>query len=382
VYTATTGAHGTDSFTFRVHDGALDSREQTVSIELIPENLRPVALGQAVAVVEDTAKAITLVGVDPEKAPLTFTMVSGPTKGALSGTAPHLIYTPQANATGVDGFTFKVSDGSQESDTVAVTLNITAVNDAPVGESMAFESKDRAPVAIGLRATDVDSSVLKYSVVRAPVQGTLSGETPNLVYTPRTNAFGIDTFTFVANDGILDAEAVEVTIRITGPVTIPVAWVQSVVTEEDVPLPVTLKATDEAGLPLTFTVDLRPASGTITGTGSNLVYTPKPGFNGKDTFGFRAFNGQRYSSSALVQVQVDPSRKTSVQLVAPAIGNGPLELDLRAGTGVKIAVEVSTDLNGWNEAVQATGQGNQTPVRVKVPVDVSAKAQFWRVRRY
>jgi hypothetical protein len=202
-----------------------------------------------------------------------------------------------------------------------------------------------------------------------------------LVYTPRTNVLGNDTFTFVANDGNVDSEPAVVTIRVSGTVTIPVALVQNVATEEDVPLAIMLKGTDSSGLPLTYVVDMLPASGTLSGTAPDLVYTPKPGFNGRDTIGFRVFNGARYSSSALVQIRTDASQRTSLKLIAPAKDAKQFELDVRAGNGVKVVVDSSTDLNQWSEVISTAGKGNSVTVSVKVPIDSNAKSQFWRVRR-
>ena len=43
-----------------------------------------------------------------------------------------LTYTPAANFTGSDSFTFKVNDGTVDSTTATITINVTNVNDAPV----------------------------------------------------------------------------------------------------------------------------------------------------------------------------------------------------------------------------------------------------------
>jgi hypothetical protein len=381
IYTAAKGALGGDSFTFRVNDGSLDSTDKTISIQLVPENLAPVAATQNILLIEDSIKAIALSGQDPENAVLIYTVVSSPSKGVLSGVAPNLIYTHSTNANGVDSFTFKVNDGSSDSAIASVNLTISPVNDAPIASPETLNSTNRASVVIQLKANDIDSSALTYSVVRGPTLGSLSGQAPNLVYTPRTNVLGNDTFTFVANDGNVDSEPAEVTIRVSGTATIPVALVQNVATEEDVPLAIMLKGTDSSGLPLTYVVDMLPASGTLSGTAPDLVYTPKPGFNGRDTIGFRVFNGARYSSSALVQIRIDASQRTSLKLIAPAKDAKQFELDVRAGNGVKVVVDSSTDLNQWSEVISTAGKGNSVTVSVKVPIDSNAKSQFWRVRR-
>ncbi len=46
---------------------------------------------------EDTAVAITLTGSDPDEDELSFSVVTNPMHGVLTGTAPNLTYTPAAH---------------------------------------------------------------------------------------------------------------------------------------------------------------------------------------------------------------------------------------------------------------------------------------------
>src|SRR5262249_49319501 len=57
-------------------------------------NRTPVAQSQALAVNEDTPLAITLDAVDPDHDLLTFTVLSSPIHGTLTGRAPNLSYQP------------------------------------------------------------------------------------------------------------------------------------------------------------------------------------------------------------------------------------------------------------------------------------------------
>jgi hypothetical protein len=67
-------------------------------------------------------------------------------------------------------------------------------------------------VSITLTATDIEGDPLTYSIVGSPTHGTLSGSAPTLTYTPDTDYNGPDSFTFKANDGILDSNTATVTI--------------------------------------------------------------------------------------------------------------------------------------------------------------------------
>ena len=70
-YTPAANYNGSDSFTFTVNDGTVDSNVATVSITVTAVNDAPVAADQSVTTAEDTAKAITLAGTDVDGDTLT-----------------------------------------------------------------------------------------------------------------------------------------------------------------------------------------------------------------------------------------------------------------------------------------------------------------------
>ena len=57
-------------------------------------------------------------------------------------------------------------------------------------------------------------------------------------------------------------------------------------TNESVAKAITLSSTDPNGDPLTYQVISGPSSGTLTGSGAKLTYTPNAGFSGNDSFTF------------------------------------------------------------------------------------------------
>ena len=52
-------------------------------------------------------------------------MVTNPSHGTLTGTAPNLIYTPSANYGGADSFTFKANNGT-DSNIATITITVQA----------------------------------------------------------------------------------------------------------------------------------------------------------------------------------------------------------------------------------------------------------------
>lgn len=186
---------------------------------LITGNSPPQADDQNVSTEENTFVNITLTGSDPDGDLLTFSVQSGPTNGSLSGTAPNLTYTPDPGFNGSDSFTFLANDGQVDSNTATVSITVNAVNDPPVAEDQSVSTSEDTPVAITLTASDVDGGLLTYSVVSGPANGSLSGTAPNLTYTPDLDFTGLDSFTFVASDGLVDSNVATVSIMVTSPVT-------------------------------------------------------------------------------------------------------------------------------------------------------------------
>ena len=130
-YTPTPGYSGADQFAFKVNDGQADSNEATVAITVTPatsSNQAPVASGQSVSIVADTASSLILQASDPDNDPLTWTLTALPANGALSGAAPNLTYTPNPGYTGADAFRFMVHDGVLNSNEATVAITVTSAS--------------------------------------------------------------------------------------------------------------------------------------------------------------------------------------------------------------------------------------------------------------
>src|SRR5207249_631404 len=303
-YTPAAGYFGSDSFTFKANDGTVDSAAATVSLTVVHVNHAPVADAQAATTAEDTAKAIVLTATDADGDALTYSIVAGPLHGALSGVAPNVTYTPATNYNGADSFTFKANDGMVDSSAATVSLTVTAVNDAPLANAQSVTLAEDASKAITLSATDVDGDTLTFSIVAGPAHGALSGVAPNMTYTPAANYNGPDSFTFKANDGTVDSAIATVAVTVTPVNDAPVATAQSVTTNQDTAKAISLTASDVDGDTLTYAVVTAPAHGTLSAVAPNLTYTPAAGYNGPDSFTFKANDGTVDSAAATVSLTV------------------------------------------------------------------------------
>ena len=130
---------------------------------------------------------------------------------------------------------------------------------------------------------------------------------------PEADFNGEDSFTYMANDGELDSEVVTVTITVTPVNDAPVAVDDSYMTVQDMPLDVLAvdgvlaNDSDVEDDPLTAVLVTDVQFGTlILDSDGSFVYTPDMGFNGVDTFTYRANDGELDSELATVTITVQP----------------------------------------------------------------------------
>ncbi|WP_324725975.1 Ig-like domain-containing protein [Actomonas aquatica] len=306
-YTPTPDFNGGDSFTYLASDALLDSTPATVTLIVTPGNDLPVAAGQSVSTDEDTSVAFTLTGSDIDGDALSYTVIEGPTHGSLSGTAPALSYTPEANFAGPDAFTFVVNDGTVDSAPATVAITVTAVNDAPSVAAAEVELDEDSAVVVELATFDAEGDALTLTVVTPPVHGTLSGDPFAPTYTPDEDYYGTDEFVITVNDGQADSAPALIALTILPINDAPVVEAATLAATEDEPLTFTLTATDIEDDPLTFTITAGPTNGALSvDAAGELTYTPTANFNGTDSFVVVANDGELDSAETTITIEVAP----------------------------------------------------------------------------
>lgn len=178
---------------------------------------------------------------------LTFSIVTQPAHGVLSGALPNPIYTPNLNYDGLDSFTFKVNDGLVDSNIATVDITVTGINDAPVAINDAYmvnEDTVLNVLAPGVLSNDqdVEGDVLSVQLVSNVGHGELIFNTNGgFTYTPTANYHGTDSFTYRAYDRQLYSGVAVVTITIKNVNDPPVALDDSYIVAEDTLLNIPLQ---------------------------------------------------------------------------------------------------------------------------------------------
>jgi hypothetical protein len=174
-----------------------------------PCNEPPFAVSQALTTNEDTPHGVALNALQgDDNDALTFNVESAPAHGALSGAAPNLTYTPEANYNGADSFTFRASDGTNDSNLATVTINVLSVNDPPLaGDDAATVVKNSAANAFDVLRNDMSApdggEALSIQSVTQGASGAVAiiDGGARLTYTPSANFTGSDSFTYTLSDG-------------------------------------------------------------------------------------------------------------------------------------------------------------------------------------
>jgi VCBS repeat-containing protein len=160
-------------------------------------------------------------------------------------------------------------------------------------------------------AMDPDNNPLTYSEVTSPAHGSLTlNSDGSFTYTPAAGFSGIDSFTFLAFDGIADSNVATVSILVS-PVNLPpVANNDTYSTAPNTTLTVSAPGVlandkDPDGDPITAVLVSQPADGTLTfNADGSFTYTPAAGFSGTDSFTYQASDGQLLSNVATVTINL------------------------------------------------------------------------------
>ena len=238
-YTPVTGFTGSDSFYYMITDGSGDTSIAQVMIT-VTEVASPTANDDAATVAAGTlvAKTIDVLANDsfgsdgPGVTPLAITNVNGSTS-TLNIVDSKVTYIPDAAL--VDGDTetieYTITDGSGDTTTAEITITIgagTSTNDTPTAKddavTVAQNSIDNVISILLNNGNGADDYGIDLANANHPISLSafftdnggeleLVGET--VLYTPRTNFTGVDTFGYIITDGSGDGASATVTVTVT-----------------------------------------------------------------------------------------------------------------------------------------------------------------------
>jgi VCBS repeat-containing protein len=341
------GETTSDSFTYKANDGSLDSNVATVTITITAVNDAPVANGDTYAVNEGATLTVAAPGVlgndtDAEFNTLSAVLVSGPanassfTLNANGGFS----YTHNGSETTSDSFTYKANDGTDDSNTVTVTITINAVNDAPVAVADNYSVNEGATLngsSVLANDTDAENDSLTAVLVSGPSSASafVLNADGTFTYTHNGSETTSDSFTYKANDGSLDSNTVTVTIAINAVNDAPVAVADGPYTASsgialNVAAPGVLgNDTDVDSPSLTAVLVSGPSNATSFVLNANGSFSYTGSTVGTDSFTYKANDGSLDSNVVTVTINVVSQPPVATDDNFTTVGN----TELRVGTG-------------------------------------------------
>ena len=210
--------NGTEAGSINVYDLKIFNNPPTANTNRVLE------------VFENNATAIDTdeFGYDDDDDDLTYIITSLPLNGSISennyeikeidlpysSDGANLSYISTSDTATSDSFTFKVNDGTEDSNVATLSIIINPVNDAPTAEDLSISLDEDDSKEIVLKGQDVEGDNITYIIVKEPSDGTITLDESVATYSPNENYNGEDDFTYKVNDGLEDSEVATVSIII------------------------------------------------------------------------------------------------------------------------------------------------------------------------
>ncbi len=292
---------GPDSFIYKVCDnpiGPLGLCDTAwVFIYVTPVNDKPVAIDDLnKSTNEDTPFTVDVQANDSDVDNdfLTTAFLSGPQHGSvivLNGDSVR--YSPTLNFNGFDTIIYKICDNGNPMlcDTAILAIRVLAVNDKPIAtDDLINTTTEDVPLTITVQSNDIDvdnNPLITTILANPPHGGVQVTGNKNVLYTPQSNFFGVDTFYYKVCDNGSPAlcDSAMVVVNVSYVNDKPVANDDVLSTQEEIPVtiyPLTNDLDVENGV-LNITVVTTSTNGMATLVGDSIAYAPNLNFYGIDT---------------------------------------------------------------------------------------------------
>ncbi|MBT1063149.1 tandem-95 repeat protein [Bowmanella sp. Y26] len=249
-------------------------------------NQAPELLDLSISLEEDNRYTWDLSGADKEGDSIDVEVLVTPNSGSLEFLPEQksLSYTPNANFSGSDTLSIKLSDEHGNFHEYELTVDVLPVNDAPVMSPMTGVTVKNSTLTGQLTASDAEQDVINFSLSKAPQYGqvTVSPEGA-FEYTPNNDFVGADYFDVEVLDDKGAKSQGRVSIEVKAENLAPSLEITQFVLDEDTSTTFTLDVSNDEGSEVTLLLgDVSGLQGLLELLGEHRIqFTPSSDFFGE-----------------------------------------------------------------------------------------------------
>ena len=349
-YTPASGFTGQDTFTYVIKDldGDTSTATVTVTVTSISSASVPTAQDDAVSFTQNSTDNIISIlldngsgaddfGADNANAthPISLSGSYTDLGGKIDLVGTTVKYSPRTDFVGVDVFSYTITDSNGDSSTAEVTVTVTEITTPTAVDDVASTTEDSGAISIDVLANDsygfdgaASSDALTLPSATSTQGGTVVVNAGEVDYTPASGFFGTDTFDYTIKDDTGDTSTATVTVTVTEAVvvnglTVPIAQPDvASVYQNSAGNIIDVLVNDDFGTDGAIDEGLTLPNGTLLGDSDKLgtvsidtnstpitsddviLYTPKSGFVGEDSFKYMITDANGDTSITIVTVTV------------------------------------------------------------------------------
>ncbi len=382
-YTPNINFHGTDTFTYRLSDsqGGFSSADVTLNITSVNDD--PTANPDVYSMLENTQltiiandfNALLINDSDDDGDALSINVAASTntTSGTISlDSDGEFTYTPDQDFVGIDTFIYQLEDGNGGSNTGSVTITVENVNAIPVAMQDNYNMIEGhvlndQNVLDNDTDADNDTLIVDTEFLSEPANGAVVFSSDGtFIYTPYNNFFGVDSFTYMIDDGNGGKDEGLINITISADPDAqgdPLARTDNYSVDEDNTLfESTLldndvanqnKDFDTSPLTVALAAERSPENGSvILQSNGSFTYTPDHNFYGNDSFEYKVTNIYNLSGTATVNITVNAVDD------APIAVDDEFEVEMNSGKNTADFL-----LNNDSDPEDLHIEINETPIR-------------------
>ncbi len=399
-YTSAANFHGAETFTYTARNQQNVPLTATVTVQVTDVNDPPVALNDTFTVFRNSTQNVLDVlsndttGVDSASADtLTISAVGSGSAGGTIERGPsglNIRYTPAANFSGTETFSYTLSDGRGGTATGTVSVAVNQQNPPPTPQNDTFQVQEDAPEnvfdVLANDTTDDPTETLSISGVGTSTKGSsfsVSTDGTKVLYRPGPNFNGTEVLSYTLRDSGGATAQGQVTFVVAAVNDAPDAVNDILTALSRSTTQWTVLANDinvDQGETLTITAVTQPPSGqgsvAISSDGKQLIYTgPGTDFEGSFSITYTIGDGTGLTDTATVAATIRNyvPRTISGALVAGDSTNStlnfvgiPLQLTGTDVTGTAVSKTTTVAVDGTYK-FEALAPGDYQLVRQPLP---------------